>query len=204
MKRSFVAGILCCIGVFLVFVAVVLIKNKTIVPESFIITKQNHMDYQSGLECAAFASAYVLRHFEEEAVGGELYKTYPGKLPQGGIAPNGVETFFNERGYKIKYVCNGTVNDLKAEISKGVPVIVFIHVQEPYTSTHDTHYVPLVGYDQDYFYFAESISDLANCKQEKNVPYNRKTRIADFERLWKNIDGIWENPYFIISKSGRH
>lgn len=169
-------------------------------PEEFMVTSKNNFDYQSGLECSAYASAYVLRHYGEKASGIELFKTFPSKLSEGGVAPNGITTFFNERGYRTEYICNATVQELKKEISKGAPVIVFIHVSEPYTSTHYTHYVPIVGYDKDYFYFAESLSDLANCKDEKDIPYNRKTEITKFERLWSNIDSMWDNPYFSIQK----
>lgn len=169
-------------------------------PEEFMVDSKNYFDYQSGLECSAYASAYVLRHYGEKASGIELFETFPSKLPQGGVMPNGIKTFFNKRGYETEYICNATVEELKKQISKGAPVIVFIHVGEPYTSTHNTHYVPIVGYDKDYFYFAESLSDLANCKDEKDVLYNRKTEIAKFERLWANIDGMWDNPYYIIQK----
>lgn len=171
------------------------------IPESYMIKAENYFDYQSGLECSAFASAYVLRHYGEEADGIELFKTFPQKNADGsGAPPYGILTFFEERGYEAKYQCDGTIEDLKREISKGAPVIVFIHVAEPYTTTHNTHYLPAVGYDSEYFYFAESLLDFANCKEEKNVPYNRKTEISKFQRLWSDIDGFWDYPYFIISK----
>lgn len=170
------------------------------IPESYMITAKNYFDYQSGLECSAFSSAYVLRHYGEEADGVELFKTFPEKISGGGVSPDGIEKFFNKRGYEAEYKCNGTIENLKEQLSKGTPVIVFIHVSEPYTSTHNTHYVPLVGYDNEYFYFAESLSYLANCKDEKDVSYNRKTEISKFKRLWDNIDGVWDYPYFTISK----
>lgn len=171
-------------------------ENDTTIPESFMITEDNYFDYQSGLECSAFASAYVLRHYGEEADGVTLFETFPGKVWDGGVSPYGIETFFNERGYNIEYKCNGTINDLKEQVSKGVPVIVFIRVNEQEIYTH---YVPLVGYDEDYFYFAESLPYMANCKEEEGLSYNRKTAISTFERLWNDIDGMWNYPYFIIS-----
>lgn len=170
------------------------------IPESFMIETENYFDYQSGLECAAFASAFVLRHYGEEADGVTLYENYPSKINGGGVSPYGIETFFNDRGYEAQYVMAGTIDDLKRELLKGAPVIAFIHVEEPYENSHATHYVPIVGYDTEYFYFAESLSYLANFQNEEDLPYNRKTEIEKFERLWKDIDSMWENPYFSITK----
>ena len=166
------------------------------------ITAENQFDYQPGLECSAFASAYVLRHFGEDAWGMELFEDFPGKLSVGGVLPTGIEQFFREHagGYRAEFRRGGTIEDLKREVSKGVPVIVFIHVEEPYDTPHNTHYLPLIGYNSEYFYFAESLDYMANCKDEVGLRYNRKTEISKFERLWKNIDATWENPYFVVTK----
>lgn len=169
-------------------------------PDAYMVTAKNRFDYQTGLECSAFSSAYVLRHYGEDASGVELFKTYPNKVPNRGVPPYGIEKFFQARGYEAVFKEDGTIADLKRLVSKGAPVIVFIHLTEPYASTHNTHYLPLVGYDKEYLYFAESLSEFANCKAEKDVVYNRKTDIAKFRRLWDNIDGMWDNPYFLITK----
>lgn len=166
--------------------------------ESYFVTGENYFDYQTGLECAAFSSAYILRHYGEEADAMELFETFPNKIPSGGVFPRGIVNFFNDRGYEAEFRENGTIEELKKELCNGSPVIAFIHVSEPYESVHNTHYVPLVGYDEEYFYFAESLSDFANCQDEKGVSYNRKTDYEKFSRLWTNIDGYWENPYFVI------
>ncbi|WP_261797186.1 C39 family peptidase [Candidatus Stoquefichus massiliensis] len=78
---------------------------------------------------------------------------------------------------------NGTIDGLKFEISNGASVIVFIRVEESYESPHNTHYVSIVGYDEDYFYFAESLDYLANCKDQSDLIYNRKTKISKFQIL---------------------
>lgn len=173
-------------------------NNVAVVPDAFMITDENYFDYQEGLECAAYASAYLLRHYGEEASGLELFKTFPGKIGEAGTRPTGIETFFTDLGYDAEFKCDGTIEELKAEVSKGAPVIVFIHVEEPYESSHNTHYIPIVGYDKEYFYFAESLSEYANCKEETELSYNRKTEISKFERLWENIDDAWDYPYFSI------
>lgn len=170
-------------------------------PDSYLIDQEdNYIDFQTGLECSAFSSAYVLRHFGESADGMKLYENFPEKMADGGVMPQGILTLFESRGYVAEYCQDGTIDDLKAEVSKGVPVIVFIHVSEPYTNPHYTHYVPMVGYDDDYIYLAESLSYLANCKDETEVPYNRKVEISKFEKLWSNIDGMWDHPYYVIAQ----
>lgn len=170
------------------------------IPDSYMIEQRdNYIDFQTGLECSAFSSAYVLRHFGESADGMELYENFPEKMSDGGVMPQGILTLFESKGYVAEYCLDGTINDLKTQVSKGVPVIVFIHIEEPYTTTHNTHYVPMVGYDNEYIYLAESISDLANCKDETDVPYNRKVEISKFEKLWTNIDGMWDHPYYVIT-----
>lgn len=176
------------------------VEDKTSIPESYIITSKNYFDYQPGLECAAFSSAYLLRHYGKEADGLKLYETFPGKLSGGGATPYGIETYFNDNGYIATFKTDGTIENLKKQVSKGDPVIVFIHIEEPYETTHNTHYIPLIGYDKDNFYFAESLKDYANCKDEKDISYNRKTTIEKFMRLWDNIDGYWDNPYFVIEE----
>lgn len=172
----------------------------TEIPDSYMLeNKDNYFDYQSGLECSAFSSAYVLRHFGEPANGMELYQDFPEKMSDGGVMPQGIVTLFESKGYTAEFRPDGTLDELKAELNKGAPVIVFIHIKEPYTNTHNTHYVPMVGYDKEYIYLAESISTLANCKAETDVPYNRKIEWGKFEKLWTNIDGMWDYPYYVIT-----
>lgn len=170
-------------------------------PKSYMIDTKNDFDYQPGFECAAFSSAYLLRHYGKEADGLKLFENFPGKLSAGGVKPEGITDFFKSQGYQAEYIVDGTIDGLKSEISKGAPVIVFIHVEEPYNNPHNTHYVPIVGYDEDYFYFAESLDYLANCQDQSDLIYNRKTKISKFQKLWKNIDSLWDYPYFKISQN---
>lgn len=168
-------------------------------PAAYMIESDNYIDYQDGMQCAAFSSAYILRHFGEQADGMEIFEDFPNKAPDGGIFPDGIVNYLEGKGYQAEFKQDGTVEELKYHVSQGTPVIVFIHTEEPYESVHYTHYIPMIGYNEEYLYFAESIPGLANCEEEQAI-YNRKTDIAKFKRLWLNIDGVWDNPYFVIAK----
>lgn len=206
-RKSLILIILFFIAALIIVILIPMMLNPTVEseietppPTSYMIepTSGNYFDYQPGLECAAFSSAYILRHYGEEADGVEIFKTFPDKIGDSGAAPTGIVTFLSGRGYKIEFITEGVIADLKKLVSGGAPVIVFVHLTENDPSVHYTHYLPLVGYDEEYFYFAESLVDFANCKDEEGLPYNRKTKIADFEKLWANIDGVWDYPYFKI------
>jgi hypothetical protein len=163
------------------------------VPKTYFIESENTIDIQKNFECAAFSSAYLLRHFNIEADGNELYRKFPRKLFNGNVAPKGVITFFEKQNYKASFH-KGDIVTLKKRISKGIPVIVFTKVfpQKKYL-----HFVPVIGYDDEYLYFAESLKYLINCN-EKN--YNRKTRIAEFDTVWKTWIPLYKNTYILIHK----
>lgn len=163
------------------------------IPKSYFIESSNRIDIQNNYECAAFSSAYVLRHFGIEADGNELYKNYPRKLLNGMIAPKGIIAFFKKYGYRMSF-CKGSVNTLKKQISKGVPVIAFIKV---FPGKGDLHFVPVVGYDEEYLYFADSLRYTINCNERY---YNRKTTISDFETVWKTWIPFYKKTYLLVDK----
>ncbi len=68
-----------------------------------------------------------MRYFGIEVDGNELYKNYPYKLFNGTIAPKGIIKFFNKLGFEASFN-KGSIDTLKKQISKGIPVIVFIKV----------------------------------------------------------------------------
>lgn len=80
-------------------------------------------------------------------------------------------------GFRVKY-CAGNLNALKNEVSKGTPVIVFIKVRK---DKRWLHYIPVVGYDEDNLFLAESVSGNINCNEKA---YNRKIRQKEFLTLW--------------------
>lgn len=166
--------------------------------EQFVITKENRIDMQKGFQCSAFSTAYVLRHFDKEVDGGTLYSVMPHKMKSGYVYPKGVYDMLRSYGMKVKY-CRGNLNALKVDLQKGNPVIVMIWVQK---DKDWLHYVPVVGFDEEYVFLAESLSELINCK---NVLYNRRLRNEEFLQLWNTAmlkQPFYKNIYFVAkSKS---
>ena len=166
--------------------------------EQFVITKENRIDMQKGFQCSAFSTAYVLRHFDKEVDGGTLYSVMPHKMKSGYVYPKGVYDMLRSYGIKVKY-CRGNLNALKVDLQKGNPVIVMIRVQK---DKNWLHYVPVVGFDEEHVFLAESLSELINCK---NVLYNRRLRNEEFLQLWNTAmlkQPFYKNTYFVAkSKS---
>ena len=170
-------------------------------PASYLIPQNIRIDFQKNSECAAFSTAYVLRHFGMEAEGEALYTNFPSKMKAGTIYPKGIRTVLRNKGFKTNYY-KGNINTLKYEVSKGTPVIVFIKVQN---DRNNLHFVPVVGYDSEYIYLSESLKHLVNCNDDQKS-YNRKVPINDFKKLW-NVKRIhmlfYSNTYLAIDASQR-
>lgn len=162
-----------------------------ITPKEYIIKVDNRMDYQTGLECSGYSSAYVLRSLGESVNGIDLYNKIPNKNLDGTVPPEILINFLKSEGYQVKSR-SGKIIDLKYEVSKGVPVIVFINVD---TDKEYLHYVPVVGYDEDYIYVVDSLSYMVN---EDNQYYNRKIPIKDFEKIWRETFKV--NLYITVNK----
>lgn len=152
-------------------------KNR--IPDSYIIGTPNRTEKQGEFECAAFSSAYLLRHLGTEIGGFDLYDKIPDKFKMTGgmVYPKGVRYCLAAYGVKSQY-CRGNIRILKEEVAKGVPVIVMMKIRE---DKNWLHYVPVVGYDNEYIYIAESYAPLINCDEKL---YNRKVEVKSFERLW--------------------
>ena len=131
-----------------------------------------------------------------EAGGETLYTHFPSKTRTGTVYPKGIRTVLRKKGFKTKYY-KGTVNTLKYEVSKGTPVIVFIKVEK---AQNYLHFAPVVGYDEENFYVADSLKQLENCHDENNH-YNRKVPINEFKKLWnvKNLRiPFYSNTYITV------
>lgn len=156
-------------------------------PSRSMILRPNRIDLQTGMECSAYASAFVLRHFGREASGIDLYQEIPGRRKDGSVYPRGVKKLLARKGLKAVY-CTGNLNALKKEISSGNPPIVFIRT---YRGKRWLHFVPVVGYDESHFFLADSLAELANCSGNG---YNRKISYADFQKLWNT--SMWKMPLY--------
>ncbi len=163
--------------------------SKRKYPNKYLIKNANRIDFQSGYECSAFSTAYLLRHFRIETDGNSVYKDMPCKMKSGNVYPKGIRKFLKRSGFKTHFY-KGNINQLKKQISKGIPVIVFIKVN---TKQKYRHYVPVIGYDDNYFYIAESLEYLANSMEEPEC-YNRKVSIDDFKKLWDIKE--WYMPFY--------
>lgn len=152
------------------------LHNKIRNPE-FLIKQANSIDFQTGNECAGFSSAYLLRHMGIPAEGNQVYSRLGRKMKDGCVYPKEVCKILNNYGIKSSLI-KGNIAVLKNEIAKGNPIIVFIRSQ---IEKSNLHFVPVVGYDEKFFYMADSVEAFANCKTET---FNRKIEISEFKKLW--------------------
>lgn len=161
----------------------------------FLISAQNRIDRQNGLECSAYAAAFLIRHFGMDASGMELYPEITVKRRDGSVYPKGVVRLLAQHGLKAIY-CTGNLNALKNEISRGNPVIVFIRVRP---GQKWLHYVPVVGYDEENLFLADSLAELAD---STGNGYNRKVATKDFLKLWNTAmpkTPLYRNTFFQVT-----
>lgn len=171
------------------------LQNKIRKPE-FLIKQANSIDFQKDNECAGFSSAYLLRHMGIPAEGNQIYSKLGRKMKDGCVYPKEVCKILKNYGIKCSLI-KGNIAVLKNEIAKGNPVIVFIRSQ---IGKRNLHFVPVVGYDENFFYAADSVETFANCKTEM---YNRKIEISEFKMLWNT--NMLKMPFYknlFISVSG--
>jgi ABC-type bacteriocin/lantibiotic exporter with double-glycine peptidase domain len=176
--------------------------KKEYYPEKYQIEHENRIEIQKNNECAAFSTAYVLRHMRIEADGEEIYTNFSCKMKSGCVYPKGIRRYLKQSGFKTNYY-KGNINSLKKQINKGIPVIVFIKArkEEKYL-----HFVPVTGYDKDNLYIAESLDNLVNYPNNGGS-YNRQIPINEFEKLW-DIKSLriptYSNTYITIEANQGH
>ena len=162
-------------------------------PEFFCASAENRIDYQTNGKCAAYAAAYLLRHFGEDADGEALFPEL--KRPLGFVSANSIMDVFERHGYHSK-AYHGSVDTLKQRLAAGNPVIVFIRIPG------DTHYAVVVGYDEQYIYLADSLAENANAS---DAQYNRVLTTEEFEAVWKTGTLLPDNIYITrFKKAGRY
>ena len=152
-------------------------------PEFFCANAENRIDCQADGKCAAYAAAYLLRHFGEDADGETLFPEL--KRPLGFAPANSIVDVFERRGYQAK-ACHGSLDTLKQRLTAGTPIIVFIRI------LGDTHYAVVTGYDEQHIYLADSLAENANAADAR---YNRVLTTEDFEAVWKTGTLLPDNIY---------
>lgn len=155
--------------------------------ERFLLKNPNRLDFQKSTECAGFSAAHVLRSFGMEAEGNEMYARMPGKLWNGAVLPVMLKRCLKQYRLKVHYR-KGSLATVKAELCAGKRIIVFVktRLDKPWL-----HYVPVVGYDKEHVYIAESLRDLTNCEE---TYYNRKLTNKEFQRYWDTR--AWYMPFY--------
>ena len=158
-------------------------------PPSFFCTDtENRIDLQTDGKCAAYAAAYLLRHFGEEVNGEDLFSELT--RPFGFASVNSITDVFRRRGYGAKAFC-GSLDTMKQRLTAGHPVIVFIQI------SGDTHYAVVVGYDEQYIYLADSLTENTNTSDTR---YNRVLPTEEFETVWKTSTPLPDNIYIVFSE----
>lgn len=190
-KKGILAVIICIVIVLGMFVTVNLyILVST--PKKYMIKSENYFDYQPHYECSGYSTAYVLRSLGEDTTGLELYNEISNKNNDGTVTPDNLVKSIRNMKYSAN-ICSGAITQLKHEVSKGTPVIAFVKIspQENYY-----HYLPIVGYDEENIYAAESLKYKTNADSEH---YNRTISNSDFEKMW-DTRVTRKNTYITIHK----
>lgn len=164
--------------------------------KEFLITKANRIDFQNGFKCSGFSSAFVMRHWNISADGNSAYEKMPSKMRGGYVYPKGIFNFLSSNGFKVKY-CRGNLNSLKNAVATGNPVIAMIKIRP---DKNWLHYVPIVGYDGQNIFIAESLAELSNCNEPH---YNRRILAKEFKKLWNTAMprmSLYANTFFAVER----
>lgn len=70
------------------------------------------------------------------------------------VSPDTLADFMQSGGYKLTYRTGSSISKLKHEVSRGVPVVVFV-TTEP--GERNYHYIAIVGYDDEKIYVSDSL-----------------------------------------------
>lgn len=193
-RRYIVIPAVCVLAVISAVFLLRLMPQKDVLPQGAVVPAEympqsdNHVSYQTGNECSAYAAAYVLRHFGTAAEGSDIYpqiRRYFGFVPAASVAE-----LFRENGLEAA-AYSGSIDTLKYRISQGAPAVVFISIPG------DTHYAAAVGYDEQYIYLADSLPENANAD---GGYYNRRVSTEEFQRLWRTDSLFGENIYIVAEQ----
>ena len=156
--------------------------------ECYLIGGDNYSEQQGKCECAGFSSAYVYRHLGMDVRGMDIYKEMPCKGPRGYVYCKGIVKLAKRHGLKAM-LRTGNLKALKNAVAEGSPVIVMLRSRK---GSRGLHFVPVVGYDEEFIYLMDSVYSNRNAI---TANYNRKLSTRDFQKLW-NISMLKQPLYF--------
>lgn len=157
-------------------------------PEFFCDSGENRIDFQTERNCAAYATAFVLRSLGKQT-DGERIAPEMGRI-FGFVSADSIVRVFEKHGLSAK-AYHGDVGTLKQRLAGGVPVIVFLSIP------NDTHYAVVVGYDTQYFYLVDSLPENKNAD---GTQYNRKLTTEEFEKIWRTDTVFPDNVYIVVDR----
>ena len=157
-------------------------------PEFLCDSGENHIDFQTDGNCAAYAAAYVLRSLGEQTDGEKLALEIQRIF--GFVPAESIVRVLEKHGFSAK-AYHGDTDTLKQRLSNGVPVIVFVSI------SNDTHYAVVVGYDMQYFYLVDSLPENGNVNEAQ---YNRRLTIGEFEKIWRTDTILSDNVYIVAKR----
>ena len=166
---------------FLTLPKIKLVKNKGV---SF--------EYQEKQKCAGYSAAYVLRCLGIDAKGADIYNEIENKTEEGFVNPTDLKKVFENRNIKSEVKNNQSLDDLKKDLDKNVPIIVLAKSNP--TSTYN-HYITVVGYTKTHIYFFDSLKSEATTLD--NSRYNRYVSNEDFLKMW-DISSEYKNTYILV------
>lgn len=175
-------------------------RQDSIVPEHpdrFAVAKPNLFEEQDRNQCSAFAAAYVLRHYDIEVTGKQVYDKTPYKIPfgpwRGYVLPRGILRVVGAHNLKPTLL-TGNISTLKTRLATGVPVIVIVG-----DGLRWQHYMTLIGYDSSagemYFYDSGRKGDTNG-----DQPGNRTITEEYFLQLWGNGLPLLNHVYIVVEK----
>lgn len=88
------------------------------------------------------------------------------------VSPKGILNILSRYCLKVKY-CAGNIAALKNEVGKGNPVIAMIRVLP---DQNWLHFVPIVGYDEQYIFLAESMAEEGSFGNRKRTHEENRSR----------------------------
>lgn len=198
LKKRYQITTLICILLALTVIGILLfrtIPSKDTIraaafPQGFRIDAgNNYIDLQTGNECSAYAAAFVMRHLGKQITGPELY----GDIHRifGFVPVHHVVSLFQNHGYHAE-AYHGDLDTMKERLTDGVPIIAFVSIPG------DTHYLVIVGYDENFIYLVDSVSDYSNAD---GGWYNRALSAAEFEEIWVTNMYPVKNIYIVVNQS---